>query len=478
MSLTSPLFFAFLATVIVAFHVSDSIAYRRFVLGAANATFIASYLTDFTQILPLLAFLALGYFCVSTLYFRKSPLVLALGVVAILCSYIFLKRFSFFEALGQLPFPYLTIGLSYILFRILHLMVDVKSEDLVERIGPLAFFRFTCNFLCFVSGPIQRYQDFSAADGRATVQLDQSMVYQAFSRIATGYVKFVVIAASAEYAFTYLTPQLQATSLPFLKLCILYATVASLYTVYLYFNFSGYMDIVIGVGSLLGQSLPENFDKPFSARSFLEFWQRWHMTLSQWFKFYLFNPLLMFLMTCFPAPALTAYLGVLAFFVTFLVMGVWHGTTAVFVIYGLLMGAGASVNKLWQLACTERLGKKRYRALGETTAYIYFARGLTVGYFVLALTCLWAAELSQFTELVMRLGLTGILGTFVLLVAVFAIAALALDFVLTRVKLPLSLSAIRGGEIVSNLALASKMMAIFAVATLLHKAPDFVYKAF
>jgi alginate O-acetyltransferase complex protein AlgI len=479
MSLTSPLFFAFLATVVVAFHVSESVAYRRFVLGAANATFIVSYLTDFTQILPLLAFLALGYICVSTLYFRKSPPVLALGIVAVLCSYVFLKRFSFFEAIGHLPFPYLTIGLSYILFRILHLMVDVRSGDLAERIDPLAFFRFTCNFLCFVSGPIQRYQDFSAADGRTTVQLDSSRVYQGFSRIATGYVKFVVIAASAEYAFTYLNPQLlQATGLPLLKLCLIYATVASLYTVYLYFNFSGYMDIVIGVGSLLGQSLPENFDRPFSACSFLEFWQRWHMTLSQWFKFYLFNPLLMFLMTCFPASALTAYLGVLAFFIAFLVMGVWHGTTAVFVIYGLLMGAGASINKLWQLACTERLGKKRYRALSETTAYISFARGLTVGYFVLALTCLWVTELPQLAELVMRLGLTGILGTFVLLVTVFAIVALAVDLALARVQIPLSLSAIRGGEIVNNLALASKMMAIFAVATLLHKAPDFVYKAF
>ncbi|MEH2561976.1 MBOAT family O-acyltransferase [Bradyrhizobium sp. AZCC 2289] len=317
MSLTSPLFFAFLAAVVAAFHVSESVAYRRLVLGAANAIFIASYLTDFTQVVPLLAFLMLGYVCVSTVYFRKSAPVQALGVIAILCSYVFLKRYSFFEGLGQLPFPYLTIGLSYVLFRILHLMMDVRSGDPVERIGPLAFFRFTCNFLCFVSGPIQRYQDFRAADGKATVQLDSSRVYQAFSRIATGYVKFVVVAASAEYAFTFLNPKLQATGLAFPTLCVIYATVAALYTIYLYFNFSGYMDIVIGVGTLLGQSLPENFDKPFLARSFLEFWQRWHMTLSQWFKFYLFNPLLMFLMTCFPAPALTAYLGVLAFFVTF-----------------------------------------------------------------------------------------------------------------------------------------------------------------
>jgi len=197
MSLTSPLFFAFLAAIVVAFHVSESVAYRRFVLGAANAVFIASYLTDLTQVVPLLVFLGLGYACVSTLYLRKSPLVLTFGVTAVLCLYVFLKRFSFFESLGQLPFSYLTVGLSYILFRILHLMVDVRSGDLIERIGPLTYFRFTCNFLCFVSGPIQRYQDFSAADGRSTVELDSSKVFEAFSRIATGYVKFVVIAATA-----------------------------------------------------------------------------------------------------------------------------------------------------------------------------------------------------------------------------------------------------------------------------------------
>ncbi|NEU97349.1 MBOAT family O-acyltransferase [Bradyrhizobium uaiense] len=478
MSLTSPLFFAFLAAVVIAFHISESVPYRRFVLGAANAIFMASYLSDVTQVLPLLAFLGLGYASIYALYRRQSPLVLTAGVVAILCCYVFLKRFSFFEGLGQLPFPYLTIGLSYILFRILHMMVDVRSGDLTERIGPLAFFRFTCNFLCFVSGPIQRYQDFSAMDGKAAVQIDASVVYAAFSRIATGYVKFVIIAATADYAFTFVSPHLlQPSGYSFLKLCAVYATVASLYTVYLYFNFSGYMDIVIGIGTLLGQTLPENFDRPFSARSFLEFWQRWHMTLSQWFKFYLFNPLLMVLMTWLPTPALTSYLGVLAFFITFGVMGIWHGTTAVFVIYGLLMGAGASINKLWQVACTERLGKKRYRALTESAAYIYSARGLTVAYFVLALTCLWVPELPQFTALLARLGIAGVATTFVVVAVAFGIAALILDVVQARLRI-LDLSGIKGGVITRNLHLAGKMMAIVAVATLLHKAPDFVYKAF
>ena len=77
-----------------------------------------------------------------------------------------------------------------------------------------------------------------------------------------------------------------------------------------------------------------------------------------------------------------------------------------------------------------------------------------------------------------RLGVAGGLGTFVVLAAAFAIAALAVDLIRTRVRIPHSLSAIQNGEIVRNLTLASKMMAIVAVATLLHKAPDFVYKAF
>jgi D-alanyl-lipoteichoic acid acyltransferase DltB (MBOAT superfamily) len=238
------------------------------------------------------------------------------------------------------------------------------------------------------------------------------------------------------------------------------------------------MDIVIGAGRLLGQSLPENFDKPFLARSFLEFWQRWHMTLSQWFKFYLFNPLLMVLMSWFPAPGLTAFLGVVAFFITFLVMGVWHGTTAVFVVYGLLMGAGASINKLWQIFCTARLGKKRYRVLSENTAYIYFARGLTVAYFVIALTCLWTPEPPQLIALVGRLGFAGMAGAFIIVALLFALAALALDTISTGIAGWASFATLQRGVVVGNLALAGKMMAVIAVVSLLHKAPDFVYKAF
>ncbi|QPF90275.1 MBOAT family O-acyltransferase [Bradyrhizobium commune] len=476
MSLTSPTFFAFLAATIVAYHLSASVSYRRLVLGAANAVFIGSYLSNVTEVLPLLAFLLLGYIAVMLVHARRSGRVLGLGIAAVLVSFIFLKRFSFFEPLGSLPFPYLLIGLSYILFRILHLIIDVRSGDLEQPVGPLAFFRYTCNFLTFVSGPIQRYQEFSASDGVEQAPLDANRVYAAFSRMATGYVKFVIIAATAEYAFTYFSQQLDHAAGPS-KLVVLYAAASSTYMIHLYFNFAGYMDIVIGAGHLLGQALPENFDKPFLSRSFLEFWQRWHMTLSQWFKFYLFNPLLMALMSLFPAPALTAYLGVVAFFVTFMVMGVWHGTTAVFVVYGLLMGVGASVNKIWQIGCTSKLGKKGYRALTEKVWYIYGARGVTIAFFVLAFTCLWIPGLPQLLSLVQRLGVVGLGGGFAMIALLFAIGALVTDGVVKRIG-GLSVAGLGEGLFVRNAVLAGKLMSIVAIASLFHKAPDFVYKAF
>lgn len=477
MSLTSPTFFAFLAAAIIAFHLSPSVPYRRFVLGAANAVFIGSYLSDVREVLPLLAFLLLGYTCVVLVHLRRSEAILGLGVGAVLVSFIFLKRFAFFEPLGSLPFPYLLVGLSYILFRILHVMIDARSGDLDGLVRPLAFFRYTCNFLAFVSGPIQRYQEFSATDGVEQAPLDSDKVYRAFSRIATGYVKFVIFAATAEYAFSFVNHQLLVGAAGTSKLVVLYAAAASTYTVYLYFNFSGYMDIVIGAGHLLGQALPENFDKPFVARSFLEFWQRWHMTLSQWFKFYLFNPVLMLLMSLFPTPALTAYLGMVTFFVTFLVMGLWHGTTVVFLIYGLLMGLGASFNKIWQVVCADRLGKKRYRSLTEKVWYIYGARGVTIAYLLLAFTCLWTADLQQLISLVHRLGIVGLGSAFIMLAVLFALAALVMDSIGKRVA-GVSIAAIGEDLVTRNLVLAGKLMSVVAIASLFHKAPDFVYKAF
>jgi D-alanyl-lipoteichoic acid acyltransferase DltB (MBOAT superfamily) len=167
------------------------------------------------------------------------------------------------------------------------------------------------------------------------------------------------------------------------------AAIAASYSIYLYFNFSGYTDMVIGISQFLRIRLPENFNRPFSADNFLEFWNRWHLTLSNWLKTYVYNPLLMAVMRRFPS-ASTAFLGVLAFFVTFFLIGLWHGQTSEFIFYGVLLGAGISVNKLYQIQMTKTMGKKRYKALCDNWIYQTVCRGLTFTFFSLSLLWFWS----------------------------------------------------------------------------------------
>jgi hypothetical protein len=238
------------------------------------------------------------------------------------------------------------------------------------------------------------------------------------------------------------------------------------------------MDVVIGAGWLLGRELPENFNQPFEASNFLEFWARWHMTLSDWFRTYLFNPILKTLAELLPTPALLPSLGVVAFFATFFVMGLWHGTTSVFMIYGLIMGAGASANKLWQLMLVDRLGRKGYRALGERPLYLYGCRGLTVAYFAVGVTCLWV-DMAALEHLWAGLGPLGLVAALAL-IALAAGAAMALqDAVLAsgRRWLPRA-AALSRASLPANLWAGAQILAILMVASFFHKTPEFVYRAF
>ena len=148
--------------------------------------------------------------------------------------------------------------------------------------------------------------------------------------------------------------------------------------------------MVIGIARFLRLRLPENFDRPFSSDNFLNFWSRWHITLSQWLKTYVYNPLLMTMMRRYPDPGIAPFLGVVAFFVTFFLIGVWHGQTSVFLFFGVLQGLGVSVNKLYQVVMAQRLGRKRYKALAANPVYWAFSRGLTFTWFAFTLLWFWS----------------------------------------------------------------------------------------
>jgi D-alanyl-lipoteichoic acid acyltransferase DltB (MBOAT superfamily) len=292
-------------------------------------------------------------------------------------------------------------------------------------------------------------------------------------------VRIAVVSAVFNYVFAAVSGRVLAgtATLGWSQLLATYAVSAVSYTVFLYANFAGYMDVVIGVAALLGQKLPENFDRPFQARSFLDFWARWHITLSQWFRTYVFNPLLRVLSERVTSRALAPYIAVIAFFVTFLLMGIWHGATSVFVVYGLFMGAGASINKLWQVQAAKRLGKARYKALCERPMAIYASRGLTFAYFALGLSCLWLS-LGELAAVSARLGPHGWLLVYAGLTSGAALSFAAWDALASAVTRVSSLGSRKLGVVSGNLLLASQILLILCVSSFFHKSPEFVYRAF
>jgi D-alanyl-lipoteichoic acid acyltransferase DltB (MBOAT superfamily) len=378
----------------------------------ANLLFIASFTRSPHVLMPFAVFLAWGYLSVRMATVLRGSGPSALFVFGTLLLFCWLKKYWFLSFLSFLPFPYLSIGLSYAFFRVMGLIIDARYDPAIARIGPLDYFNFAMNFPTMVAGPIDRYQEFS----KAGEPLSTRLIGRGFERITAGFFKVMVLSASVSTLQIAATQALAADA--DMSQRVLQSLLSfGLYPIYLYFNFSGYTDIVIGVGNLFGKHYPENFNAPFSSFSFIEFWSRWHMTLSNWLRDYVYTPLLKYLMSRSPSANFDPYLGVIAYFVTFFLIGIWHGSTVIFAIYGLLLAAGVSINKLWQIYLPRLIGKKPYRQLAAQTPYRYLARGLTYTWYSFCMICFWAKG-DEALAMLHALGSAGMAASFVgLLVA-------------------------------------------------------------
>jgi len=382
--------FVLFGLVVAAFsNFSQSRVWRSAVLFVASMVFLLLLAHDPRVLTALAGFLALGYICLLLLQRGWSRLFVWI-MVAVVLVYAWLKRYTFLPN-GILPHgSFFLLGLSYILFRVLHLLVDSKDRGSRAPIGVGAYLLYMLNFNTFLSGPIQFYDDF-ARDQFALqpIPLGARVVGLQIERIIRGFFKVNVLAT---LLFAAQEDALQKIFQPLPLSLRLFAafrlTVA--YPFFLYANFSGYIDIVIASSRLMRVRLPENFDRPFSATSFLDFWNRWHMSLSNWVKTYVYNPLLMALMRHISSVALQPFLGVFCFFAAFFLVGIWHGRTSEFIFLGLLFGIGVSVNKLWQVTMARVLGRKGYRALAGNFLYSSSSRGLTFAWFALANFWFWA----------------------------------------------------------------------------------------
>ncbi len=380
--------FGLAAAVVLNFN--RSVAWRSAILMLASLLFVGLLVTQPTALLPLAGFLLLGYLGLKVCE-RTGNRFTAWIVVLILLVYVWLKQYTFLPAGAYLHFPYMTLGLSYIFFRVLHLVIDAGSDTERPRTSLFSYLLYTINFTSFVSGPIQRYDDFARDQFAQPPQpLSAGLVGLQLERIIRGLFKVNILGMLLQNLQQDMLDRL-TQSLPGSPKLFAAIVVGVVYPIFLYCNFSGYIDIVIALARLMRIRLPENFDRPFAAASFIDFWNHWHMTLSAWLKTYVFNPLLVFLMRRITLPAMQPLLAVICFFVTFFLVGLWHGRTSEFLFFGVLQGAGVAGNKLWQLEITRILGRKGYKALAANSIYTAFSRGLTFAWFAFTLFWFWAS---------------------------------------------------------------------------------------
>lgn len=379
-------FLAFSAVIAIAWALSSHRKWRDAVLLAANLAYLGTLSAAPAAFIPFAGLLAAGYAAVKLAIRWRGPAPLGLLLGALILAFGWLKKYWFLSFLGFLPAPYVTVGLSYVFFRVLHLVIEARHSPPIAAIGPLAYLNYTLNFTALVAGPIQRYDDFA----RTLPPLDLCVAGRAVERILIGLFKVLAAAPLLLNLHTTATADLLAAGAGIAWLKAGLVSIAA-YPVYLYFNFSGYVDIVIGVARFIGLELPENFNRPFSAVSFIDFWGRYHITLSNWLRDYVYTPFLKVLMIRFPDPKLDPFLGTLAFFLTFFLIGIWHGPTAMFAIYGLLLALGISANKLTQTFLIRTAGRKRCRALAAHPVYQACCRGLTFTWYAASMVCFWAS---------------------------------------------------------------------------------------
>jgi D-alanyl-lipoteichoic acid acyltransferase DltB (MBOAT superfamily) len=259
---------------------------------------------------------------------------------------------------AALNIKYLTawkmLGISYILFRqIDYIMQYEYNQEQSVRISFIDHFNYQLSFYTIVCGPIVRYKDFVTDFYTTRTTPDLPALLSKFNRILNGFIKIYLVSSMLDWlvhtGFDHLTSPIVSARI--LAWCIV--IFGNIW--YIYFNFSGFMDVVIPAASLAGFQLPENFNRPYLARDISDFWNRWHITLSAWIKDYIYTPV--FRSTIGKNPRAASYL---ALFVTFFLAGLWHGSSLNFLVYGILLGASAALSQLYTTTLRSKLGRKKY----------------------------------------------------------------------------------------------------------------------
>ena len=223
----------------------------------------------------------------------------------------------------------LPVGISFYTFQSLSYTVDVYRGAAQVQKDPIAFGAYVTLFPQLIAGPIVRYTEVAAKLNSRTHSWEAAM--EGIRRFLVGLGKKVILADN----FALLTAIFRESGE---KSVLFYWMYAVAFTLNIYFDFSGYSDMAIGLGRIFGFHFPENFNYPYLSKSVTEFWRRWHMSLGGWFRDYVYIPM--------GGNRVKKWRWIVNIFTVWMLTGFWHGAAWNFILWGLLFGALLLTEKL------------------------------------------------------------------------------------------------------------------------------------
>ena len=248
-----------------------------------------------------------------------------------------LSLLALFKYAGKYALP---IGISFYTFQSMSYTIDVYRGKAKAEKNPINFGAYISLFPQLIAGPIVRYSDIAKQLRQRTVQMER--IRYGIVRFACGLGKKVLIANQAGEIFAAVTGY-HASGMT--TLSAWFGILAFMFQIY--FDFSGYSDMAIGLMAIFGFEIPENFDHPYESKSITEFWRRWHISLGSWFKEYVYIPL----------GGSKKGMGRPFFniFVVWFLTGLWHGASVNFVLWGLYFCFFLIMEKTWLLKALQKL---------------------------------------------------------------------------------------------------------------------------
>lgn len=365
--------YAFLPVVLVGYALLPSRARNPWLL----LTSVVFYAFGEPRWVVLLLLCALSGWCFGLLMERfrggrGAKVALACGLILDLGLLAFFKYADFlvetFDALtgAAVPAPGipLPLGISFFTFQAMSYLIDVYRGTARAERSLVGFATFLCLFPQLVAGPIVRYTDVSAELHSRKSSWETTA--EGLRRFVCGLAKKVLLANALGELCTIFRDSGD-------KSMAFYWLYAAAFSLQIYFDFSGYSDMAIGLGRIMGFHFPENFNYPYISASITEFWRRWHMTLSGWFRDYVYIPL--------GGSRVPRGRWALNLAAVWLLTGLWHGAAWNFVLWGGLYGVLLVVEKFWLGGLISKLGPvvpRLYVALVTMLGFVLFnADGLS-----------------------------------------------------------------------------------------------------